>query len=66
MKTLLLLGFWVSQNEERRLGKKWRRDGGEWREFLLLVFIVLRVFRRERIRMITRGVRIGRRSLLLL
>jgi len=35
-------------------------------EFLLLVFIVLRVFRRERIRMITRGVRIGRRSLLLL
>jgi len=36
-------------------------------EFLLLVFIVLRCFSRERISMIiTRGVRIGRRSLLLL
>jgi len=52
------------------LREDWGRNGGGTGEsgggFLLLVFIVLRVFRRERIRMITRGVRIGRRSLLLL
>ena len=63
----LLLGFWVSQNDERRLGKKLRSERREWGEFLLLVFIVLRCFRRERILMIiTMGIRIGRKSLLLL